>query len=64
MPATLSFRCPSCQARIKAPIQLLGRWRECPSCTRRFIVRAQPPQDAGPVLVPQEQAELSPTSDR
>ena len=58
MPTSISFRCPSCQVRIKAPIQLLGRWRPCPSCNHRFIVRAQPPQDAGPVLVPQQQTDL------
>jgi hypothetical protein len=52
--STISCRCPSCNVRIKAPVQLLGRWRPCPSCNQRFLVRVQPPQDAGPVLVPEE----------
>ena len=64
MQTTICFRCPSCQVRIKAPIQLLGRWRPCPSCSRRFIVRAQPPQDAGPMLVTQEETDLPPLSTR
>ena len=58
MPNAISFRCPSCNARIKAPTQLRGCWRPCPSCNGRFIVRAQPPQDAGPVLVREERPTL------
>src|SRR6266404_9614019 len=30
MPRFLSFRCPACQVRIKAPVQLLGQSRACP----------------------------------
>lgn len=51
MPASLSLRCPSCNVRIKAPAQLLGRRRACPGCKTPFVVRPQPPQDSGPVLM-------------
>ena len=51
MPATLTLRCPGCNARIKAPVQLLGQRRECPGCKTPFVVGHRPPQDAGPVLI-------------
>jgi hypothetical protein len=51
MPATISLRCPRCNARIKAPGQLLGQRRPCPGCKTPFVVRPQPPQDSGPALV-------------
>jgi hypothetical protein len=48
---SISLRCPSCNARIKAPIQLLGQRRACPSCACQFIVRPQVPEAEGPMLV-------------
>jgi hypothetical protein len=48
---TVSLRCPCCNARIKAPVRVLGQWRSCPACSKRFLVRARPPQDSGPMLV-------------
>jgi hypothetical protein len=48
---TISFRCPGCQARIKAPARLLGQQRPCPCCGRRLAVRLQAPRDEGPTLV-------------
>jgi DNA-directed RNA polymerase subunit RPC12/RpoP len=51
MISSLSLRCPSCEARIKAPLQLLGQWRACPGCGTRFVVRASIPDEEGPVLV-------------
>jgi hypothetical protein len=53
MPAVILFRCPGCNARIKAPAQLVGQWRNCPGCQARFQVRPRPPQDSAPVLVPE-----------
>jgi hypothetical protein len=50
MPATLSLRCPACNARLKAPTRLLGQWRSCPACAKRLLVRVQAPPDAAPVL--------------
>ena len=35
----IRFRCPGCDASIKAPRQLLGRSRDCPGCGRNFVVR-------------------------
>jgi DNA-directed RNA polymerase subunit RPC12/RpoP len=51
MTPTLSLRCSLCNARIKAPLELLGQTRACPRCGTRFVIRAQPPAAAGPVLV-------------
>jgi hypothetical protein len=50
MHAVILFRCPGCNARIKAPGQLTGQWRNCPGCHTRFQVRARPPQDSAPLL--------------
>jgi hypothetical protein len=47
---TILLRCPSCNARIKAPIQLLGQQRSCPGCQTPFLVRFHVPEDAGPML--------------
>ena len=44
-------RCSGCGARIKAPVQLLGKSRPCPNCRRAFVVRPQPPEDEGPKLI-------------
>jgi DNA-directed RNA polymerase subunit RPC12/RpoP len=54
MAATIILRCPGCNARIKAPAQLLGQWRACPGCGARLLIRIVPPADAGPVLVSEE----------
>ena len=51
MSSTISFRCPHCDARIKAPSQLLGQSRKCPGCNETFEVRHQPPADEAPRLV-------------
>jgi hypothetical protein len=50
----LSFRCPSCRARIKAPVQLLGQTRACPGCNYCLVVQLKAPPEAGPVLVVDE----------
>ncbi len=52
MPAnSVQFCCPSCGARIKAPIQLRGQSRACPGCTHQFVVPRFTPRDAEPVLI-------------
>lgn len=51
MPATIALRCPGCNARIKAPVELIGQRRHCPGCKASFVVRPRPPQDSSPVLV-------------
>jgi len=48
---SITVRCPSCDARIKAPMQLLGQWRACPGSSCRFVVRPHTPEDQAPVLV-------------
>lgn len=51
MHLTIHVRCAGCNARIKAPVQLLGRVRCCPGCKRRLIIQSKAPDDARPVLV-------------
>ena len=51
MTALISFRCHSCNARIKAPDQLAGRSRPCPGCGAALVVPRRIPADAGAVLV-------------
>jgi hypothetical protein len=51
MTRSISFRCPSCRARIKAPIGLMGQTRSCPGCGNRFVVRLPIPEDSGPVIL-------------
>jgi hypothetical protein len=51
MRRTISFRCLSCNARLRAPAQLQGLSRNCPGCGRRVTVPSTRIQDAGPVLV-------------
>ena len=50
----IRFDCAVCQARIKAPAQLLNQHRACPRCGHSLVVRPQPPADAGPVLLLRE----------
>jgi hypothetical protein len=49
--ASIRFRCPRCNARIKAPAELSGRRRDCPACRRPLVVRRDVPRDSDPVLV-------------
>jgi hypothetical protein len=51
MAAKITFRCPGCRARIKAPAELSGRRRNCPGCGTSFVVRTQRPPDSDPLLV-------------
>jgi DNA-directed RNA polymerase subunit RPC12/RpoP len=51
MTRPISFRCSSCNAQLKAPVQLQGMTRNCPGCGRRVTVPGSRLQDAGPVLV-------------
>jgi hypothetical protein len=50
----IRFGCGVCRARIKAPAQLLNHQRACPRCGHGVVVRPQPPEDAGPVLLLRE----------
>lgn len=46
----IRVRCPGCNARIKAPFQLLGQTHGCPRCGRRLVIRTKVPTDAAPLL--------------
>ena len=48
----LHFRCAGCNVRIKAPKQLAGQSRRCPSCGWRLSIQAKKPEDSDPLLVP------------
>jgi hypothetical protein len=62
MNPTFCFRCPGCNARIRAPYQLVGQERACPGCGHRSVVRPPVREEQGPVLVPDEQSGPRPTS--
>ena len=47
----IRFQSAKCRARMKAPLQLGGRNRNCPGCDQVLTVPRLMPQDAGPVLV-------------
>jgi hypothetical protein len=58
MAASIRFRCPSCHARIKAPMQVIGRTHTCPQCRQpmsiELVIHTGAVQDCGPVLCPHE----------
>jgi hypothetical protein len=64
MTPSFIFRCRVCQARIKAPVRLLGQSRTCPGCGHRFIVQLQAPPEAGPLLVADDSRAISRQSHR
>jgi hypothetical protein len=51
MTTTVSFRCRHCQAPLRASVQIIGRWKNCPGCRQRLVVPARPIPDSGPILV-------------
>ena len=60
MAPSFSFRCPACEARIRAPFHCLGQVRACPACGRRLFVQMSAPDDAGPVLLLDREPGLDP----
>ena len=57
MHSFLRIRCPGCYARIKAPVQLVGKARECPICGESIFIHRGPPEDCGPALLSDESTE-------
>jgi CheY-like chemotaxis protein len=51
MPSSIPLRCSSCDARIQAPMKLLGQTRACPGCGQPVLVRRPTPKDAPPRFV-------------
>jgi hypothetical protein len=49
--ASISLRCPSCNARLRAARSLVGQTCPCPRCRTRVIVRLPLPSDADVNLV-------------
>ncbi|HKB34912.1 MAG TPA: response regulator transcription factor [Gemmataceae bacterium] len=50
-PSSIRLCCPGCGARIKAPLQLLGKKRSCPRCQFSLVIKPESPQDEGPRLL-------------
>ncbi len=48
---TLALRCAHCNARIKAPVKLVGQVRPCPGCGQPLAIPLQVPPEAGPKIV-------------
>lgn len=53
-------RCPGCNARIKAPLQLRGQRRTCPGCQTTVLIQDTPPTDSDPVLVTADWMQVQP----
>jgi hypothetical protein len=43
--------CPTCEARIRASITLIGRMRACPRCKEKLVICPAPPEDSGPMIL-------------
>jgi hypothetical protein len=52
----LSFACPSCRARLRARVRLVGQARRCPGCGDTVVVRPCAPEESEPMLVTDEDA--------
>jgi len=48
----ISFRCPNCNARLKASIRQVGQTGPCPRCRQQVFVKLPVPSDADILLVP------------
>jgi hypothetical protein len=51
MSERISVECPSCRARLRAPLKLIGRSRPCPACRVVVAIRPSVPDEAEPVLI-------------
>jgi DNA-directed RNA polymerase subunit RPC12/RpoP len=54
MPKGVYLVCPGCQTTLRAALRLIGRYRDCPICSQRVLVKAPPLSDAEPMLVLEE----------
>jgi hypothetical protein len=51
MPDRVTFHCPECNQRLRAPLRLVGRTSPCPGCQAPITVPPQAPEEAEPLLV-------------
>jgi len=51
MKKLVSFRCPACNAKLKAAVKLVGQSRPCPACREQVSFLPVAPEPAGPALV-------------
>jgi DNA-directed RNA polymerase subunit RPC12/RpoP len=51
MRSRISFRCGTCNARLQASIQFVGRSCDCPRCREKVVIPPQVPDEEAPVLV-------------
>jgi predicted Zn finger-like uncharacterized protein len=47
----VSFRCDSCNTRLRVSLQLLGQTGRCPKCGHQMTARVRAPEPAGPAFV-------------
>jgi hypothetical protein len=51
MKSFVSFRCSACQAKLKAPVRLVGSARPCPACREHVVLQPVAPAPADSLLV-------------
>jgi CheY-like chemotaxis protein/DNA-directed RNA polymerase subunit RPC12/RpoP len=51
MQPSIQIRCSGCNARIKAPAELIGQTRGCPGCGQRLLIQRKPPEDSEPLVL-------------
>ena len=56
MSKSFDFRCPTCASRLRAPVRLIGKARQCPGCREPIVIRPSAPAECGPMLVLEEEA--------
>jgi hypothetical protein len=49
-PTHVYFRCRHCNARLRAPLHLIGRYRSCPGCGQPAVVPARTLDESLPLL--------------
>ena len=51
MHALVSFYCPVCNSKLRAPARFVGRSNACPRCGEKIMVPPMAPSEEAPVLV-------------
>ncbi len=55
--AMIPLKCHGCDARIRAPRQLLGSRRPCPRCKQQLAIHVALPSDQGVQIVFEDRPE-------
>jgi hypothetical protein len=51
MSSYISFRCTSCNAKLRVSIRLVGKTRACPACREHLVFQPVPPPPADPIVI-------------